>query len=250
MQVYKLYFEDAKPVIKIAEMLGVNRNTINEDVRYWYSQLASEITSETVVSSALKQIHNMELQKARLREQLDGTTEFSQRMSIEKLLLEIDSKLGQYVAKIMSGGKELIKQKDPDVPEEDIKKLLRDLILKNEDPFEDADVYSEEQIKFEVIRKTNCDTKYADSFLQKMKSLGLDLCKQEKTNDRFLFDSDFSSTYNLAKFANLRGYITIDEFAKITQKRIKLREEIKKLEEEEKSAASNLKDGNDTRNSS
>jgi transposase-like protein len=242
-QVYKLYFEEAKPVIKIAEMLDVNRNTINEDLKYWYSQLALEINSETVVSSALKQIHNMELQKTRLREQLENTTEFSQRLAIEKLLFEIDSKLAQHITKIMSSGKELLRPAEIEVPEDDIKKLVRDLVLENKSTDDDADVYSENEIKIELIQKTRCDVKYIAAVLEKMISLGLELCQQDTVSDDEPEYFDDSETYNLAKFAHLRNYISDDEFAKVNKKIMNAREKQKLLEKENKDLASNLPKG-------
>ena len=242
-QVYKLYFEEAKPVIKIAEMLDVNRNTINEDVKYWYSQLALEINSETVVSSALKQIHNMELQKTRLREQLENTTEFSQRLAIEKLLLEIDSRLAGHTTKIMANGKDLLKPVEVEVPEDKIKKLVRELVLENKSTNADVDVYSENEIKIELIQKTSCDVKYVAVVLEKMISLGLELCQQDKTSEENPKYIDDSETYNLAKFANLRNYISKDEFAKVNKKIMNAREKQKLLEKENKDLASLLPKG-------
>ena len=34
LQVYHLHFEENTPAIRIAEMLNVNRNTINDDLRF------------------------------------------------------------------------------------------------------------------------------------------------------------------------------------------------------------------------
>ncbi len=214
-EVYKLYFEEAKPVIKIAQRLDVNRNTINEDVKYWYLQLASEISAQTVLSSALKQVHNMELQKARLREQLDSTTEFSQRLAVEKFLLEIESKLAQYITKIMSSGQDFLKAAEPEVSEEEIKNLVRDLVLKNRSSSENAYVFSENKIRYEIIRKTRCDANHVEAFLKKMLVLDMRLCQQD---DTYGDDSDFSETYNLLRFAHMRNYISDDEFAKINKK--------------------------------
>jgi len=228
IQVYKLYFEESKPVVKIAEELKVNRNTVNEDLRFWYSQLACEISNENVVSSALKQIHNMELQKTRLREQLENTSEFSQKITIEKLLFEIESRLAQLIGKIMANGKKLQNCAKIEISENEIKEMIRDLVLENESPDEDADVYSENEIKFKLIRKTKCDASYADAFLQEMSSLGLELCEEDKEEEDF----GYSRTFNLAKFATLRGYISIDESSELCKKRQRVKEEIKKLEVE------------------
>ena len=43
IQVYHLHFEENKSAAKIAELLNVNRNTINDDIRYWHLQLANEM---------------------------------------------------------------------------------------------------------------------------------------------------------------------------------------------------------------
>ena len=43
IQVYHLHFEENKSAAKIAELLNVNRNTINDDISYWHSQLAGEM---------------------------------------------------------------------------------------------------------------------------------------------------------------------------------------------------------------
>ena len=34
MQVYNLHFEEDLPAVKIAEMLDVNRNTVNDDITF------------------------------------------------------------------------------------------------------------------------------------------------------------------------------------------------------------------------
>lgn len=41
-EVYRLHFEYGSSAVKIAEMLNVNRNTINEDIKYLYSILLED----------------------------------------------------------------------------------------------------------------------------------------------------------------------------------------------------------------
>jgi len=67
-EVFKLHFEKRYSALKISEMLNVNRNTINEDIRYWYSELAQELNHD-VVTWAIEQFHSLESQKNRLVEQ-------------------------------------------------------------------------------------------------------------------------------------------------------------------------------------
>ena len=66
IKVYHLHFEENKTAVKIAEFLGVNRNTINDDIAYWHSQLVHEFNSQDLTAKMTKQIQRMELQRDRL----------------------------------------------------------------------------------------------------------------------------------------------------------------------------------------
>jgi hypothetical protein len=44
---------------------------------------------------------------------------------------------------------------------------------------------------------------------------------------------DYSTVYNLAKFATLRGYLNIDDFVSISKKRDSIKQEIEEEEREE-----------------
>ncbi len=238
LEVYRLYFEEGKSAVKIAEMLNVNRNTVNEDIKFWHSQLAHEIGHQDLGSKLLEQIHRLELQRSRLLEELDKLQKFEERIVIEKMLFEIDSRLAQIFTKI-AVSKTIIVDPDielHDISENDIKEFVRDLILKNDAP-DAKDIYTENKIEFEFIRKTKCEKSVAENIIQKMIELGLYLCEENSLSIDVL---DFSQRYNLGKFANLRDYITIDEFAKITRKRQKIKDEIERLEKErEENPASN-----------
>lgn len=84
-EVFKLHFEKGYSAIKISEMLNVNRNTINEDIRYWYSELASELNHD-VTTWAIEQYHNFESQKNRLVEHLEKEESIQYKIALEKLI--------------------------------------------------------------------------------------------------------------------------------------------------------------------
>jgi len=90
-QVYELHFEKGYSALKIAEMLGVNRNTVNSDIKYWYTQLAYQIAEQDAGGILLKQIERVELQRSRLLEELDQHEKLEERVVIEKLLFELDN---------------------------------------------------------------------------------------------------------------------------------------------------------------
>ena len=83
-KVYELYFEKGNSAVKIAQMLGVNRHTINADIKSWYAQIAAQIGGENVGVLVLKKIEQLELQKKRLLELLDKQTNFEYKITLEK----------------------------------------------------------------------------------------------------------------------------------------------------------------------
>jgi len=94
-EVYKLHFELGYPAVKIAELIKINRNTINSDIRYWYSKLSKEWQGYDIHSWTVKQLNRLETQRSRLREDLENYKDLESKLSIERLLLEIDDKISK-----------------------------------------------------------------------------------------------------------------------------------------------------------
>jgi len=235
IQVYHLHFEENKTAIKIAELLNVNRNTINEDIRYWHLQLASEFKAQDLTAKLTKQIQRMEIQRDRLLEDLDEVEEINEKIKLEKFISDIDNRFVQLFSKMISSG---IKNLEPtvkieEINENEIKEFVRDLILGDDDP-DSEDVHSEDKLKYVFIRRTKCNINYAEKVIEKMNRDGLVLCEQSRKGPDYLslMIHDFSSTYNLAKFANLRGYLTIDELGTIANKRSQTRAKMEREDEE------------------
>jgi len=55
LQVYQLHFEENKSALEIAETLGVNRNTINEDVKFCFSKLGDNSKGRNIKEKILKE---------------------------------------------------------------------------------------------------------------------------------------------------------------------------------------------------
>ena len=94
-EVYRLHFEYGYSASKIADLMKINRNTINDDIRYWYSetlQSGSIINPERVI---ILHLQRLEVQRSRLREKLDKTESFQESIALERLIYEIDSKILQ-----------------------------------------------------------------------------------------------------------------------------------------------------------
>ena len=90
-KVNELYFEKNLSALKIAEMLGVNRNTINEDIKLVYLQ-ASESFPDDSILIFLHSIKKMESQRLEIQKQLESESDFSNKIILQKLLFQINQK--------------------------------------------------------------------------------------------------------------------------------------------------------------
>ncbi len=230
IQVYHLHFEENRSAVKISELLDVNRNTINGDIAYWHSQLAHEFNAQNIPAKMTKQIQRMEMQRDRLLEFLDDAS-LDEKFKIEKFISDIDHKLMQYYSKMIQSGMKTLEPtvKVDDIDENEIKELVRGLIFSGGL----EELYSENDLKFHFIRETKCDVNHAENLLAKMIGDGLVLCKQTKMTMNYLssLSGDLSQTYNLEKFAGLRGYVTTNELFQIIQKRAKIEADVEKMDE-------------------
>ncbi len=92
-EVYRLHFEYGYPASKIADLLQVNRNTINSDLDYWYLQSLLTVNAFDPSQAIRIGLERLNVQRTRLREQLDKAETFQEKLALERLILEIDSKI-------------------------------------------------------------------------------------------------------------------------------------------------------------
>ena len=91
-EVFRLHFSMGYSTVKIAQLLQVNRHTIESDIKYGYSILSKEWEKGKIESWFMKQIYRLEEQRTRLLEKLNEFTG-KEYLSIENLLKEIDVKI-------------------------------------------------------------------------------------------------------------------------------------------------------------
>ena len=102
-EVFKLHFEYGYSATQIAEMLKINRNTINSDVSFLYSKLGYEMDNVTYAKWMNKQLARIESQRVRLRRELDNDITLQERLQVEKVILDLDSKISSLIIKIATG---------------------------------------------------------------------------------------------------------------------------------------------------
>lgn len=92
-EVYRLHFDYGYSARKIAELMKINRNTVNGDIDYWYSKIIVNGNTLDSTTEVLIHLQRLDIQRSRLREQLDKVEAFQEKLALERLILEIDSKI-------------------------------------------------------------------------------------------------------------------------------------------------------------
>ena len=99
-EVYRLHFDYGYSARKIAKIMNINKNTINSDVDYWYSKITKKANILNPEDGIIRSIERLNLQRNRLRESLDKTQSFEERLKLERLIMESENKIGQMYLRI------------------------------------------------------------------------------------------------------------------------------------------------------
>lgn len=98
-EVFRLHFDLGYSAVKISEMMKINRNTINSDIKYWYKSLSKEWDENNSDSWIIKQVNRFENQRTRLMKYLRQESEIKNKLKIEKAIFDIDYQIAQIVIK-------------------------------------------------------------------------------------------------------------------------------------------------------
>ena len=99
-EVYRLHFEHGYSARKIADLMKINRHTIDSDVQYLYSTIQHEDNRIGMYDLVRKQLIRLEFQRNRLMQSFDITNSVQENNQIERLIFDIDSKLTNTCLKI------------------------------------------------------------------------------------------------------------------------------------------------------
>ncbi len=92
-EVHRLCFDYGFSARIIAKMMKVNRNTVNADLNYLYSEIVE--TNNTIDPGILiaAMLERLDIQYSRLRKQYDETDSQQERNALERLMLEVNSRI-------------------------------------------------------------------------------------------------------------------------------------------------------------
>ncbi len=208
-QVYEMHFEKGCSAVNIAAKLGINRNTVNDDIKYWYSEIALQLGQDNLGGVFLRQIERMEIQRKRLLDELEKQTDFDARLRLEKLLFEIEHKVATLVSKIADRKILDMFGKTEEISEVEISEIVRSVAFSCGTMHPDK--ISEEEMLECVISMKKCDLEYAENVFRTMQSLGLNLFCDTSSN--------FGESYDLLSFGTARGFIKEKEKDAFLKKR-------------------------------
>lgn len=97
-EVFRLHFSLGYSAVQISQMMKVNRHTINDDLKYWYSEMAKDWNRGQVDSWLMKQVCRLEEQRTRLLLKLEKSND-DNYLPVERLLEDIDFKIFHMVCK-------------------------------------------------------------------------------------------------------------------------------------------------------
>jgi hypothetical protein len=100
-EVYKLHFEHAMPATRIAELMKVDRNTINNDLKILYGKAIKDYNSDMSLEDIIeKQLVRLETQRDRLCIYLGDIKDITSKLTIERQITDIDFKVIGVIDKI------------------------------------------------------------------------------------------------------------------------------------------------------
>ena len=190
-EVHRLHFEFGYSAVKISDMMKINRNTINEDIRCLYSNIKDELRQDSE-NFSLRQIGRLESQRVRIvknitENKIDGD---DNSIKHEKLLLDVDTRINNLLIRINPENKT---ESSSSVQEEVIKDFVLYLLVKHSKDHK----LNQKKITSEIVNIWQCSVNKAERIFSQMENMGLKFCKK--------FDGD-EFFYDLIEFA----YLCID----------------------------------------
>lgn len=204
LDVYRLHFEEKLPAVTIADTLKVNRNTINEDIKFCREQLSNEFGKKELSSRMKKQLHRLEIQRTRFLDYLDEFTTLQERLAIEKSIVNVDKTLNGFLSKIIDSKLDLnpeIEQVVEVISDEELKKAIKEVLSRGKIE------YLTNELRYSFIKNQKCSAGHANLMVSKMYDDGLLLCKMSGDSLNYEMGREDDNTYNIKKFASMHRYV-------------------------------------------
>lgn len=98
-EVFRLHFSEGMTALAIAELMKVDRNTINQDINWLYSKMAADIEGKEFDGYFAKQLVRLETQRSRITSYLSEANDLEKKLAVERQLAEMDFRLAAMMEK-------------------------------------------------------------------------------------------------------------------------------------------------------
>ena len=98
-KVNELYFDKHLSALKIADILGVNRNTVNKDIKLAYLQISESFPDNSLLVF-LHSIKKIESQRINIEKDLENEKDLSKKIILEKFLFQINNSITKFYQKM------------------------------------------------------------------------------------------------------------------------------------------------------
>lgn len=92
-KVYLLHFDYNFSARKIADMMKIQRNTVNSDLTYLYSKIVESKNIIDPATAIVITLERLDIQYERLRERYDKTDSHQDKNAVEHLMLNVNSRI-------------------------------------------------------------------------------------------------------------------------------------------------------------
>lgn len=86
---------------KISDKLCFNRNTINEDIKYWYGQFSKELDDTEPRYLAIRQIQRLEYSRDQMIEEMLEMPYMNIKCNNRLMLMSLDDRISNIVKKLL-----------------------------------------------------------------------------------------------------------------------------------------------------
>jgi len=100
-KVYEMHFKLGYTAVQIAQDLGVNRNTISDDIKYLYSETVQHFGAKNIGKAILRQFERFEIQRREILEEIKRQNEFEKIFRLKKFLFDLDQRIAQIISKMI-----------------------------------------------------------------------------------------------------------------------------------------------------
>ena len=208
-QVYQMHFEKGMSAVKIADKLKVNRNTVNDDIKYWNVQTGAKFGKENIGATIASEIEMIGAIRQRLLENYENL-DFAAKLNVEKMLLDAGYKIANIVTKMIP----LEKVHESEISPEMFASVVKQLCHCDEIRFPSH--VRLRAIKKEIVVNTSRDFNFVNDFVTMMFEEGLGIFESRTRIPEFEPDKKF---YDVTSFAVAKKIITSQEKREIFEKK-------------------------------